>query len=417
MIINYIEKLKIIFPLYFSNFIFNPCVKIMKGHQNRLFFYNLNKKIWEILLIFRKFLKRGEILNIMLIGRDRVNWRIDKRRKIVNYFLKKNKVKLTKNFLIATHVFCVSYDLLFKPDYNWVGLLKKIFKFKVIGVVTNSNLSKLDDYRVRSMRKYNEKNVNYLMNLIDIWIVPSIKMHQFLKDQGCNVFLMPFYASCEAFYYLKKSKKELCNELNLDYKIIQNKIIIGSFQRDSLGSSLNKPKWQKNPDGLIKILIKLHKDKFILLLSGPRRHYIINECEKYNIPYIYYGDIRYIREKKDDMLYNNHSERVINLLYNLADLYIITSLLEGTPQSIIEASLTKTLIFSTDVGIAKDFLHEDLIYSEKTIEKVINFLFNFRKFEEKRNKYINYNYNNVQNVMNEENYTKLYKNLIIEKLF
>ena len=414
--INYIEKLKIMFPLYFSNFIFNPCVRIIKGQENRLFFHYLNNKVREILLIFRKFLKRGEILNITLIGRDWVNWEIDKMRENVRYFLKKNKVIITKNIFATTYIFCVRYDLLLRSEYYWVGLLKKILKFKVIGNVTNSNLSRLDDNKIKAMRQYNDENVKLLKNIIDIWIVPSTKMYGFLKEQGCNVFIIPFYASSEVFNCLKKSKKELCNELNLDYNKIQNKIIIGSFQRDSLESALDKPKWQKNPDGLINILRKLPRENYIFLLAGPRRHYIINKCEEYDIPFIYFGKINYIREKRDDILINNHSERVINLLYNLADIYIVASLLEGTPQAIVEASLTKTLIFSTDVGIAKDFLHEDLIYSESSINIVLNFILNFRKLEEKRNEYINFNYNKVQKVMNEENYANLYKKLIFKKL-
>ena len=40
----------------------------------------------------------------------------------------------------------------------------------------------------------------------------------------------------------------------------------------------------------------------------------------------------------------------MNELYNLIDLYIVTSRIEGGPQAIVECGITKTPIISTDVG-------------------------------------------------------------------
>ena len=43
---------------------------------------------------------------------------------------------------------------------------------------------------------------------------------------------------------------------------------------------------------------------------------------------------------------------LVNKLYNILDLYLVTSRIEGGPQAILECALTKTPILSTDVGVA-----------------------------------------------------------------
>ena len=49
------------------------------------------------------------------------------------------------------------------------------------------------------------------------------------------------------------------------------------------------------------------------------------------------------------------SFKEINELYNLLDLYVVSSRFEGGPQSILECGITKTPIISTNVGIAKKY--------------------------------------------------------------
>jgi glycosyltransferase involved in cell wall biosynthesis len=43
-------------------------------------------------------------------------------------------------------------------------------------------------------------------------------------------------------------------------------------------------------------------------------------------------------------------------LYNCLDLYLVTSRYEGGPQALLECSLNKTPILSTDVGMANEVL-------------------------------------------------------------
>ena len=63
--------------------------------------------------------------------------------------------------------------------------------------------------------------------------------------------------------------------------------------------------------------------------------------------------------------------KVLNELYNCLDLYIVTSRVEGGPQSIVECATNKTPIISTDVGIASEILSENSIFNMNNFEKAI----------------------------------------------
>ena len=59
----------------------------------------------------------------------------------------------------------------------------------------------------------------------------------------------------------------------------------------------------------------------------------------------------------------------LNKLYNILDLYLVTSRVEGGPQAILECGITKTPILSTDVGVASEILHPDSLYNENNFLK------------------------------------------------
>ena len=83
-------------------------------------------------------------------------------------------------------------------------------------------------------------------------------------------------------------------------------------------------------------------------------HYVINKLEEAEIPY------RYFEMAPLD---------VVNKLYNILDLYLVTSRVEGGPQAIFECALTKTPILSTRVGVAPEVLHKDSIYKVNEFSK------------------------------------------------
>ena len=52
----------------------------------------------------------------------------------------------------------------------------------------------------------------------------------------------------------------------------------------------------------------------------------------------------------------------LNELYNLIDLYIVASRVEGGPRSLFECAITRTPIISTDVGFASELLSSSSIF-------------------------------------------------------
>jgi len=141
-------------------------------------------------------------------------------------------------------------------------------------------------------------------------------------------------------------------DLKKKYGISEDSYCIGSFQRDTEGSDLISPKLSKGPDRFIKIIegLKEKYENIEVILTGKRRNYVIAELEKMNINFKYFEMVNFTK---------------INELYNLLDLYIVSSRFEGGPQSILECAATKTPIISTDVGIAKEILSTESIYNMK----------------------------------------------------
>jgi len=161
---------------------------------------------------------------------------------------------------------------------------------------------------------------------------------------------IPFWVDDKVFFEIK-NKQELKKSLNLD----QNKYYIGSFQRDTEGSDLKSPKLIKGPDRLIEIIASkfTNNKKIEVILTGKRRQYVISELEKIGVPYTYF--------EMADL-------KLLNELYNVLDLYIVSSRIEGGPQAIIECGLSKTPIISTDVGVAKEILAPKSIFEMSNFE-------------------------------------------------
>lgn len=326
---------------------------------------------------------------VFILGRDKVGWSIDSDRHHIKNFLNMNEdIKIVNNILAADIIYCVWYNILLSKRYNiLIRLLKKFKNIKIIANVTNDILN----------HKILFNNINYhkLKRLVDVWISPSQKVYDYITKDGNKTYLIPFYVDVNIFKKIELDKEALCGFLDIKYKDIKDKYLIGSFQRDSEGKDLSIPKWQKNPGRLIEILKELPKDKILLIIAGPRRHWIRNRCDDLNIPYLFVGK----KVSEDDILINNLSSREINVLYNLIDLYLVTSDSEGGPKAILESSLTKTLIYSTDVGFAKDMIHKDLIIVEddiKIVKKITKNIKNNSLLNNVINNiYIRYNHNNV----------------------
>ena len=294
-------------------------------------------------------------MRIFLFGRDKVGWALDAEWKSTKMFLTDIGHTVTSNFLTADVLHSVWWNSLLSPRVYPL-------RWKKIMAVASNEIDINDPQFVKAK------------GFVNLWVAPSQMMYERLKLAGVDVKYQPFYTDEKEFAKLRKSKEAIAQELGINYELLRDKLVIGSFQRDSLGGELNKPKWQKGPELLVHILSNLPRDKFVLLLAGPRRHWIINQCKELEIPYVYLGKEPDTLE--DDIKLNTLDKQTMNGLYNLIDLYIVSSRSEGGPKAVLESAFTKTLVLSTNVGLAPDFLHPWCIYAtvEEVLQKIIEIM-------------------------------------------
>jgi len=202
------------------------------------------------------------------------------------------------------------------------------FDFEKFGKDQLDNFNELDQY-VNEYHVISEKTKTQLETLTDKKITS-----------------IPFWVNQNIWFEIEE-KIFLRETLGFTKK----DFLVGSFQRDTEGKDLISPKLVKGPDIFLDITSKIYKKNKNLkvVLTGKRRNYLINNFEKNGIPYAYFEMANFDK---------------INQLYNVLDLYIVSSRIEGGPQAILEAGITKTPIISTDVGVASEILHKDSIYSD-----------------------------------------------------
>jgi len=340
-------------------------------------------------------------IKVFVLGAEGVNWSIDKDRAHTIRFLELGGFTVTSNIFAADLILCVWHKALLLPKFIWLKWVKRWIKKPIVTVISND---------ISSYPDVLEKIIGYA----DRIIVPSERTHRFLQKYNVPQYKIPFFVDPQIFHELKESKEALCRKMGIDHERLKGKFVIGSFQRDSLGADLTKPKWQKGPELLVDILDKLPKEKVVLLLAGPRRHYILNECKKRNIETVFYGDMSPIDAGKDDILENNQSLEKINQLYNLSDLYIVSSKSEGGPKAILESALTKTPIFSTPVGFAEDFLSKELIFNncDQAVKKIKKFMENPKHYEAP----LKQAHQCVRDDMKAESMTERYASVVITSL-
>jgi glycosyltransferase involved in cell wall biosynthesis len=128
------------------------------------------------------------------------------------------------------------------------------------------------------------------------------------------------------------------------YDIPHAAVVIGSFQKDGVGWGEGKqPKLIKGPDVFIQTIKQLKKQipELFIVLSGPSRGYVKEELDKLNIPYRHF-------------LLKNYAE--VGQLFQVLDLYLVTSRQEGGPKAILESMASVVPIVTTRVGQAMDLV-------------------------------------------------------------
>ncbi len=174
---------------------------------------------------------------------------------------------------------------------------------------------------------------------VDLYHVPCNMTYRQISSLTTKpIFVKPFWINDKLWHPISDK-----SSLRKKYGIGENEFIIGSFQRDTEGSDLYSPKLEKGPDIFCDIVIDAHKKDpdLTVILAGWRRQYVMRRLKDAKVPY------RYSELPGFQML---------NELYNIIDLYIVSSRYEGGPQAVLECALTRTPIISTPVGVAPEVL-------------------------------------------------------------
>ncbi len=162
-----------------------------------------------------------------------------------------------------------------------------------------------------------------------------------------KIWCIPFWVDQNIWFYINEKEK-----LRKEFGFEDKDFLIGSFQRDTEGKDLKTPKMIKGPDIFLNIVKIIYQDNKNLrvILTGKRRNYLIERLQSLEIPFSYFEMVDLVQ---------------LNKLYNVLDLYLVTSRVEGGPQAIVECAISKTPILSTNVGISTEILHPKSIFEEK----------------------------------------------------
>jgi len=193
--------------------------------------------------------------------------------------------------------------------------------------------------------KFNKLEFKSRDEFVDVYHVPcQLTKDSLSKYTTKTIEVLPYWYNEELWY-----KQENSKELKDKYNLPKNKLLFGSFQRDTEGGDLKSPKLEKGPDLFCDIVENLEAKPHIIL-TGWRREYILNRLNDKKISYSYF-------EMAD--------AKTINDLYNCLDYYLITSRVEGGPQALLEGGACGTKILSTKVGMATQVLSPESICKDK----------------------------------------------------
>lgn len=258
------------------------------------------------------------------------------------------------------------YPKILKNKNEWLKLLKEK---RVIATMHHVDEDKKKKGEYEKIFEFLKEYVNFYHTICEKTKESMLKL-----NHNKVVFNYPLWINEKDFYEIKEKKL-----LREKYEISEHAYVVGSFQKDTEGKKYWKclfcknynrdeetnqcenckkhnkskileyyPKLSKGPDIFVKIILDMKKEKNVeVILTGLRRDYLIQEFKKNEIKYKYFPMV---------------SLNEINELYNCLDLYLVSSRVEGGPRSIFEASMTKTPIISTNVGIASELLPKESIY-------------------------------------------------------
>ena len=263
------------------------------------------------------------------INSAKENWVVDR---FIDEWNKFN-FKQSKNFRFGDKIVWLI------APWTWRKIPEKyLIKNKVVCTIHHIDEDKFKSYEEIEFRD-RDKFVDYYH------VISSKTFDQVIKLTDKPVHKIPFWVNQNLWFEIKNKE-----QLREKYSVDLNSYLVGSFQRDTEGHDLVSPKLSKGPDRFLEIVQYLNtkNENLEIILTGKRRNYILDELSRREINYKYF---------------EMTSFQNLNELYNILDLYIVSSRYEGGPQSILETAMTRTPIISTDVGIASEILDKKSIFN------------------------------------------------------
>ncbi len=278
---------------------------------------------------------------IFLTGGEGIGWALDE------------DLRLTRLALENVVEFAPLEDCDIIHSVWWEGLL---------GLNTQQIRTKLVICHVAGepFRYFSVPSHRHAMSFVSMWVPRTSQAEYQLRSVGIQCLKIPYLIDANTFCPMHKGDPAL-HRMREKWHIPENVYLIGNFSRDSEGSNLLTPKLLKGPDVFLQIVLGLQKRGAAVhvVLAGPRRHWLLAQLVKYNIPFSYVGT----SISRDDLDTNFLTREELNVLYNMLDIYIVPSRSEGGPHAILEASAARCKIISTDVGLSRDVLDPRCIYS------------------------------------------------------
>lgn len=327
------------------------------------------KTINRIFQITRNFLLRNKIYYVV----ENKDW-------VINEIAKSLKAHLGEKYKIT---------------FTHKGIRNSTIHYGSIGPILSKNGISLPHLSNKIIVTYyhivpNDDRLKYVKELIEVvnmWHTSnSFSKKQMIKIgiPESKIKVIPLAIDLEKFH---KIPIEDVQALKIKLGLPNNKIIIGSFQKDGdgWGEGLN-PKLIKGPDVFCDIIEKLKiNHQIFVLLTGPSRGYVKKRLENSSVPF------KHIYLKDQDE---------IKKLYYLLDFYFITSRVEGGPMAVLESFASGVPIISTKVGMAKDIINHGQNGSLVDVEDVNMFVEEFESLVKNQVKIENQIKNGLLTVLN-----------------
>jgi glycosyltransferase involved in cell wall biosynthesis len=201
---------------------------------------------------------------------------------------------------------------------------------------------------------------------VDLWIARSSEAVNQFQALGLPVARVPYCVDPDIFRPLD-NRAGIRRELGL----AEDAFVIGNFHRDSEGADLSRPKVQKGADLFLEIARALRErvPQTVVLLAGPRRHYLLRHLEAAGVPVCFAGEKP---GAADDYARNILDRPALNRLYQALDVCVVSSRWEGGPYSVLETVLSGRPVISTPVGMPRDVVPASCLF--ETPEQAVTLL-------------------------------------------